>query len=102
MKELRCRICGKTLGYVKDDYAIDDEDCLCEEHYKKAIDEKVEFTIVQRPFEIQLVCPFCAEEVRIPWDEVPNSNGYWGDIHNEEVECPHCHEYITLGDYDVD
>lgn len=102
MKELRCRICGKTLGYVKDDYAIDDEDCLCEECYKKAIYAKVDFTIAQRPFEIQLECPFCGESVEIPWGEVPNNSDNWGYIRNEKIECPNCNEYIILGDYDVD
>ena len=101
MKVLSCRVCGKTLGYVLDD-SIYDEECLCEECYEKAKKKNVDFTIFRRPSTVKLECPFCEEEIEMDYSDFPYSDMYWGDISGEELECPNCHEYITLGDYDVD
>ena len=103
MKELKCRNCYKTMGYVKDDIdIIEVEDCLCAECHNKAKDEKVDFTILQSPSEVRLYCPYCDEEISIDWEDFEYNNIYWGDISGETIECPHCNQEITLGDYEVD
>jgi endogenous inhibitor of DNA gyrase (YacG/DUF329 family) len=100
MNKLQCRICGKVLGYVND--VVDEDQCLCEEHYKKALNTSVDFTIVERPHHIDLDCPFCGENIEIDWEDVPNNYEDWNAIRGETVECPHCQNYVKLGDYDVD
>lgn len=101
MKVLSCRVCGKTLGYVLDD-SIYDEECLCEECFKKAEQKEVEFTIVKNPTQVTLECPFCGEEIEIEWEDFEYNNMNWANIRGEKIECPECNEYIKLGDFDVD
>lgn len=102
MKRIDCRVCGKTLGYVPEDCYLESYDCLCEEHYKKFLEEEIDFTIVTKPSHISLDCPFCGQGIEIKWDDVPNNYENWEAIRGEEVECPECHEYIKLGSYDLD
>lgn len=101
MNKLQCRVCGKVLGYVDD--VVDKDSCLCEEHYTKALNTSVDFTIVQRPHHIFLDCPFCGEEMEIDWEDVYH-NAYedWNTLKGSYVECPYCKNEVKLGDYDVD
>lgn len=100
MNKLQCRECGKVLGYIND--VVYDEDCLCEECYNKAINAKVDFTIVKLPHHISLNCPFCGEDIQIDWDDVPSTYEDWNAIKGKYVECPECKNDIKLGDFDVD
>lgn len=100
MSILQCRVCRKVLGYVNN--VVDKDECLCEEHYKKAVNTKVYFTIVKLPHHISLECPFCGKDIEIDWLDVPKTDEDWNSIKGEEVECPHCGNYVELGDFDVD
>lgn len=100
MNKLQCRVCGKVLGYVND--VVDEDSCLCEEHYKKALNTSVDFTIVQKPHHIDLDCPFCGENIEIDWEDVYNAYEGWSALKGSYVECPHCRNEVKLGEYDVD
>jgi endogenous inhibitor of DNA gyrase (YacG/DUF329 family) len=59
-----------------------------------------DFTINRKPISISFECPYCEDEVTIPWNEV-NAPDYWGDDWGY-VECPYCNKEVPLGDYDMD
>lgn len=62
--------------------------------------ERTYFYIKQRPVAISFTCPYCDEDVEIPWKEMDVPE-YWGDDWGP-VECPECGEEVELGDYELD
>ena len=62
--------------------------------------QQVDFHISVKPVSIELTCPYCSAELVIPWNHL-NVPDYWGDRW-DDIECPKCGEYISLGDYDYD
>lgn len=102
MKKIECNKCCKTMGYVNDEFDnIQDEDCICEECYNKGKNKEINFTIVSKPDHISLTCPFCSDEIEIPFDDVPKKGDSW-EFHGLTIECPNCKEEVTLGDWDYD
>lgn len=59
-----------------------------------------DFHIDVKPVSITLTCPYCGDEIKVPWKNL-NVPEYWGDDWGE-VECPFCELPIKLGDYDYD
>ena len=59
-----------------------------------------DFTIVSKPVAIRLECPFCEEEIEIPWREVEVPEN-WSD-NWPAVACPNCGKEIALDDWDYD
>lgn len=64
--------------------------------FKKLVD----FHISVKPVSIELICPYCSEELVIPWSHLSVPD-YWGDDWGDIV-CPECGQEISLGDYDYD
>lgn len=60
----------------------------------------VDFTIISKPDHINLECPFCGNDINVPWNDV-DSPECWQDDWGH-VECPICEEDIKLGDYEYD
>ena len=60
---------------------------------------KADFTIHTKPYEISLICPHCNTDVHVDWNEVNEpeywDNGDWGSIY-----CPCCGKEVFLGNYD--
>ena len=59
-----------------------------------------DYTIVSKPDHIDVICPHCDEDVRIPFDQVNFKSSYWGD--GGWCTCPECGKDIELGDYEYD
>lgn len=61
---------------------------------------KTDYTIVSKPDYIEVKCPHCSENVRIPFDQVDFESDYWDD--GGRCTCPECEKDIELGDYEYD
>lgn len=61
---------------------------------------RTDYTIVSKPDHINVICPHCGEDVRIPFDQVDFESDYWGD--GGRCICPECKKDIELGDYEYD
>lgn len=59
-----------------------------------------DFIIHQRPVSISFECPFCECSAELAWCTI-NTPDYWGDKW-DDVECPHCKNKVSLGDYELD
>lgn len=61
--------------------------------------KRADFFIISKPTEIQLTCPYCNEEINIPWFDIDEPSD-WGDDWGW-VECPICNKVIKLGDHEI-
>lgn len=59
-----------------------------------------DFRIVSKPVKIAFECPFCEEEIEIPFEAV-DAPSCWSDEW-PEVKCPECGKMIALGDWQYD
>lgn len=59
-----------------------------------------DFRIVSAPVKIAFCCPYCEEEIEIPWRDVdvPES---WSDEW-PFVDCPECGKSVDLGEWEYD
>lgn len=73
---------SKTNGGTKEGYTVAD------------------FIIISEPVAIELECPHCEEEVRIPWREIEVPE-CWSD-NWPSVSCPNCGKEIALDDWQYD
>lgn len=62
--------------------------------------KRADFTIISAPEKIRLCCPYCEEDINIPWSEVDVPESWCDDW--ASVECPECKQEIELGDYQYD
>lgn len=60
---------------------------------------KINFTVHMKPYEISLQCPHCNTDVHVDWNEIDEpeywDNGDWGSIY-----YPCCGKEVSLGNYD--
>ena len=59
---------------------------------------KINFTIHMKPYEISLICPHCNTDIYVNWNEVDEPESWsddWGSIN-----CPCCGKEISLGNWD--
>lgn len=59
-----------------------------------------DYVINSKPDSISLECPYCGEEIEIPFNEVNFKTDYWGD--GGYCTCPECEKEIEIGDYEYD
>lgn len=63
------------------------------------MDNKVDFRIHMKPYEISLQCPHCNTDIYVNWNEVDEPE-YWNEDWGN-INCPLCGKLIHLGDYDI-
>lgn len=61
---------------------------------------KTDYTIISKPDHISFECPFCKEEVGVPFEDVNFNTDYWGD--GAQVDCPKCGKEVELGGYEYE
>lgn len=59
-----------------------------------------DYTIISKPAYVQFECPYCHEEVEIPFNEVVYKTDYLGD--GAWCDCPNCGEEVELANYEYD
>lgn len=59
-----------------------------------------DFTIVSKPVSIHFECPFCEQDIEIPWQKI-DAPASWADEW-PEVLCPECGKPVVLGDWTYD
>lgn len=60
----------------------------------------VDYTIISKPVYIKFECPYCGEEIEVPFEEVDYKTDYWGD--GARVDCPNCDKEVELNNYEYD
>lgn len=60
----------------------------------------IDYTIISKPSYVQFECPYCHENIEIPFDEVDYKTDYWGD--GAWCDYPNCGKEAELGDYEYD
>ncbi len=66
----------------------------------KQIDHKTDYWIFSKPAYAIFTCPYCDNDVKLPFDAVDYNTDYWGD--GALATCPECGKEVELGDYEYD
>ena len=62
--------------------------------------KSINYTIVSKPAYIRLECPYCYEDIEVPFCDVDYNTDYWGD--GGWCDCPKCGFEIELGNWEYD
>lgn len=114
---IKCNHCGDVIEskYTHDfvtcsckTVSVDGGLSYCKRSFKNGLDDftdmseweeieevkPVDYMIVSTPTYIKFECPYCKEEVKIPF-----KIEYWDSTW---VDCPNCDKEVELGDYEYD